>query len=497
MIFKVKRLSMYEDLLLEADIIKIGNDIDDFSKYSEKEKQDAFDKIDNMIDDLIDKNIDEYLRNPNFINAFTADKVLGSISAYIEYSKLRVSTLKARVENLINASVYSSEEIRLINITVAKIQARLEILDKIYRAAKLEKTNQLIELINAAQSDIREYYLSPMKIKAEKVKQAVDIIKTTSAPTAKYQAAEAIYIDFEEVSEISKEYPDEIKAGVAQAQEKIEEEISKEFSEEELTSIKTKKVTSIFFTKIVKDILEFEQLYAPEAEIKETARLLRNVRIANNDSLDSDSKIYLTSWVDQVEITLLKRAQDKSLKLELNKGVNYKFNINLPLFKTVMLPVTGKQIADNTFIAKAKQKFIEISKVLFGDTESPKTDLGRAMYDLGASFSRVYSVALNRTAKMIGRAVSGREGEIKADAVSRMFMPTTEYLDKIDKVAEESVAPGVTMQVPASIGGMGPITPPTRDSFGSGDKFSPKKKKKRIMEFAEFLKNKTTNNATT
>jgi hypothetical protein len=174
----------------------------------------------------------------------------------------------------------------------------------------------------------------------------------------------------------------------------------------------------------------------------------------------------------------------------MNKGIHYTFNISLPLFKTVMLPVTGKQIADNTFIAKAKQKFIEITKALLGDDTGPKSDLAQAMYNLGSSFSKAYSFALNRTAKMIGKAVGGREGEIKADAVSRMFMPTTEYLDKIDKVAEEAVAPGVAMQVPASIGGMGPIVAPTRTSLGSGDDFSPKKKKKRIMEFSEFLKNK-------
>jgi hypothetical protein len=37
---------------------------------------------------------------------------------------------------------------------------------------------------------------------------------------------------------------------------------------------------------------------------------------------------------------------------------------------------------------------------------------------------------------------------------------------------------------------MGPITPPTQTTLGSGDDFNPKKKKKRIMEFSEFLKNK-------
>lgn len=490
MIFKVKKLSKFEDLLLEADIIRIGNDVDDFSKYSEKEKQDAFDKIDNMIDDIIDKNIDDYLKNPNFINAFTAEKVMESMKAYLDYCKTRVGLIKDQVARLISADVYSPEEVRLLNADVAKIQARIEALDKIYREAKLERANNLIGSISEIQADIRDFYMNPVKMKSAEIKQAIQVIKTTSDKAVKYKEAEKIYTDFEEITEIAEEYPNEIKTGVNQAKDQIEEEIKSEFTEEELEEIRGRKTKNIFFTKIVKDILEFEQLYASEAEIKETARLLRNVRIANNDNIDADSKMYLTAWVDQIEATLLKKAQDKSLRLELNKGIHYEFNISLPLFKTVMLPVTGKQIADNTFIAKAKQKFIDITKVIFGDDTGPRTELGQSMYNLGASFSRIYSVALNRTAKMIGKAVSGREGEIKADAVSRMFMPTTEYLDKVDKVAEDAAAPGLSMQVPGSIGSMGPITPPTQTSLGSGDDFNPKKKKKRIMEFSEFLKNK-------
>jgi hypothetical protein len=490
MIFKVKKLSKFEDLLLEADIIRIGNEVDDFSKYSEKEKQDAFDKIDNMIDDIIDKNIDDYLKNPNFINAFTAEQVMESMRAYLDYSKTRIAVVKDQVARLISADVYSSDEVRLLNADVAKIQARIEVLDKIYREAKLERANSLISSISEIQADIREFYMNPVKMKSAEIKQSIQVIKTSTDKSVKYKEAEKIYTDFEEITEIAEEYPNEVKTGVNQAKEQVEEEIKSEFTEEELEEIRGRKTTNIFFTKIVKDILEFEQLYASEAEIKETARLLRNVRIANNDNIDADSKMYLTAWVDQIEATLLKKAQDKSLRLELNKGIHYDFNIALPLFKTVMLPVTGKQIADNTFIAKAKQKFIDITKVIFGDDAGPRTELGQSMYNLGAAFSRIYSVALNRTAKMIGKAVSGREGEIKADAVSRMFMPTTEYLDKVDKVAEEAAAPGMAMQVPGSIGSMGPITPPTQTTLGSGDNFNPKKKKKRIMEFSEFLKNK-------
>ena len=75
-----------------------------------------------------------------------------------------------------------------------------------------------------------------------------------------------------------------------------------------------------------------------------------------------------------------------------------------------------------------------------------------------------------------------------------------EHFEKLEKavssirstgqVDEESVAPGVSPQVPASIGGMGNPVAPTPTSVGSGDNFNPsqrkKKKGKKILEFSEF-----------
>ena len=490
MIFKVKRLAKFEELLLEADIIKIGNDVDQAANMSDKDKQDAFDKVDYLLDDLIDKDIQQYLDNPNFINAFTADTIINTMREYLAYSKQRIADNKVKVGNLLRSKTFNADEIRRVNADTAKIQDRIDVLDQIYRTAKIERANSLISTISEIRADINNFYMHPIEVKSEEVKQSLQIIKSNEQKPAKYKAAEEVYIDFEEIKEVTEDYPEEIKAGVEKAEADAEEELKSEFTEEELEEIRNRKIANIFFTKIVKDILEFEQLYAQEAEIKETARLLRNVRIANNDNLDADSKAYLSAWVDQIEAELLRKAQNKSLRLEMNKGIHYNFNVKLPLFKTVMLPVTGKQIADNTFIAKAKKKFTEVMSIIFGDSSEPDTKMGAASREFGKRISTIYSVALNRTAKAIGRAVKGREGEIKADAISRMFMPTTEYLDAVDKVAEEAVAPGVALQVPGSIGSMGPITPPTQTTLGSGDDFNPKKKKKRIMEFSEFLKNK-------
>jgi hypothetical protein len=83
---------------------------------------------------------------------------------------------------------------------------------------------------------------------------------------------------------------------------------------------------------------------------------------------------------------------------------------------------------------------------------------------------------------------------MKADAISRMFIPNTEVIDKKKGATfEDAVAPGISAQVPGSIGGMGAIVAPTPTSIGSGDNFNPPRKKKndkkdkRVLEFNDFV----------
>lgn len=487
------RIAKYQNLLLEADIIKVGNDMNAIAggdNDSEQKKKDAFDKIDAMLDDVMDKNIADYLSNGNFINAFTADSVINTVNEYLAYCKARIIETKGRVVDLMKSGIPSADEVRLFNVRISKIQERIELLNEIYARAKNEKLNATMDILAEVKREINDYYMTPIRVKSEMVKTELGIVKTGD-DVAKVEAANKIYVDFVELEEIAEEYPDEVKAGINSAKETAQEEIKQNISEEDYDEIMAGNKANIFFTKIVKDILEFEQLYGTEAEIKETARLLRNVRITNNPNLDGDSKLYLISWVNQIEATLLKKAQDKSIKLDMNKGIHYDFNIKLPLFKTVMIPVTGKQIADNTFLMRARKKAISVIDLLFGGMPLGDTVEYDAFKNLGKTMSQVYSVVLNRTAKVIGKALNGREGEMKADAISRQFMPTQEFVDARDakKTNEDSVGPGSAMQVPGSTGSMGPITPPTQNSIGSGDDFSPKKKRK-IMEFAEFLKNK-------
>ena len=491
---KVTRLSKYENLILEADIIRIGDEVSDLESTgkSDREKQDMYDKIDRMLDEILDKKIEEFLNNDNFVKGFSADSVIETVKEYIKYCRNRIKDTMAKITEYMRSSVPYADEVRLLNIEVAKIQDRIDALQQILKKAKNEKLTSAIDEILETKKEIVEYYSVPVLVKGQKIRSALERVKTAKDSGEKFKAAEEVFAEYEILDDTTQEYPNEAKSAINNAKAQTEAEVKNSIGEENFNSIKNKNKANIFFTKIVKDILEFEQFYGTEPEIKEKARLLRTVRIGQNEYIDTDSKLYLTAWVNQIEAALLKKAADKSLRLDLNKGIHYDFNIKLPLFKTVMIPVTGKQIADNTFIMKARKKSAEILGVLFGDTSTPDTQAGAAWRETGERISKVYSIALNAAAKAIGKAFKGREGEMKADAFSRLLMPTTEYLDAhlAKKTNEEAVSPGVSFDVPGSVSHMGPITPPTETTLGSGDDFSPKKKKKRIMEFSEFLKNK-------
>ena len=87
--------------------------------------------------------------------------------------------------------------------------------------------------------------------------------------------------------------------------------------------------------------------------------------------------------------------------------------------------------------------------------------------------------------------------QIKGDALSRMFIPSPDTVLKNPETKsatfEDAVAPGLSAQLPGSIGGMGNPVAPTPTSIGSGDNFKPTKKRgtgkkdKRVLEFNDFV----------
>jgi hypothetical protein len=125
--------------------------------------------------------------------------------------------------------------------------------------------------------------------------------------------------------------------------------------------------------------------------------------------------------------------------------------------------------------------------------------------ELIANFRKVTLPIIGRTISRTAKMAGGKEAQLKAEKWTRFLFTSEESgLDapqsKIKgatkvgsgQVKEDAIAPGVTMQTPASISGMGNPIAPTQTAVGSGDNFQPRKSKKsnkNIMDFTSFYKN--------
>jgi hypothetical protein len=207
---------------------------------------------------------------------------------------------------------------------------------------------------------------------------------------------------------------------------------------------------------------------------------------------------YMTDLVNEAYAVAKRKLSDKSIELNKAKGIHYDFNVKLKLHEVVDLPVTGAQIADASKIMKFRKALSSLLDLIFGGQgEDPMTKAGQAWANFGKRLTTVYSKTLNTTAKAVGKALKGREGEIKGDALSRMFIPSPDTILKEPSAQsatfEDAVAPGLSAQVPGSISGMGNPVAPTPTSIGSGDNFNPAKKRgkgkkdKRVLEFNDFV----------
>jgi hypothetical protein len=133
---------------------------------------------------------------------------------------------------------------------------------------------------------------------------------------------------------------------------------------------------------------------------------------------------------------------------------------------------------------------------------------GEEQKNLGAQLERFRKATLpiiGRTISRTAKVTGGKEAQLKAEKWTRFLFTSAESgLDapqsKIKgatkvgsgQVKEDIASPGVAMQTPASIGGMGNPIAPTQTSPGSGDNFQPKKSKKanrNILDFTSFYKN--------
>jgi hypothetical protein len=509
---KVRRLKQIEDLIFEANLIVRGQESVPSTETGMEETgsmSDALKAFDEYLDKFLDRAIDpEYFKNEE------VKKGQQIVIAYLEYCKKRLARITEQLIATIRGGSASATEIKRLNDAKINIIKKISLLDDIYESLKLREEEEIQKLADEVTSKIKEVnqaifdsYMGMMEEVGKKNREDLQKIQASTDTTEKSEIAKSVVSTWAAVEEISAEMPEPQREAIQSMQTQTYTMVENEIGAERFQDIRQDSSMSREEIVLLERILRLGYtVFTTEEELEREFKAIRAKINALHGStgkhIESKPETikYMTELVDEAYAVAKKKLQDKSIDLNQAKGIHFDFNTKLKLHEVVDLPVTGKQIADASKIMKLRKAMDSILDFLFGGhPDLPLTPAGQAWANFGKRVFTAYARTLNTAAKAVGKVLKGREGEMKADALSRMFIISPDTFLKDDNKGsrqatfEEAVAPGVSPQVPGSIGGMGNPVAPTPTSLGSGDNFNPKKRKKsskkdnRVLEFNEFV----------
>jgi hypothetical protein len=512
MFLKVKRLQAIQSLILEADIIQIGGQMDnlvdkDKKSGSEdgKKNEDTNEMLNRLLDALFgmgEDNLNSKLDDPTFDKYFGNPKMKPVLDRYFKYLTERISEFRKNLEEALSKKEINEVEIEEISRKIFTFVSRIHVLEKVY--AKLETkgttefSGEIYEKIKKVQEDLADAFALKIKLPAERAKQAYSKFEQADTEEAQREAAGEVFDAIHTAEVITDDMSEELTSGIQAADKEYETKIDSKLGAGASADLKSGVFINKNTASIIRRIFQFQYTnWTNEADIIREANALK-VSINGFPDVSDEAKEYLARMVDGIQKNLIEKAKSKEFETKKYKGIHYDFNKKLPLYERTVLPVNGKQIADDTKIMKFRKASQALMGLIFGEDTTGNDAAGQAFARTGKHLHTLYAKTLNTVGKAVGKAVKGREGEMKADAFTRLFILDTSVVDepKPKSITEEGEAPGVTPQVPGSIGSMGPITPPTQNTIGSGDKFvslggNTKKKKKKsslVLGFADFIK---------
>jgi hypothetical protein len=490
MFIKVKRFQHLESLLLEAKAIELSTQFDvaltDFTKNASAPN---YTKLDSLIDSILDEQISN---QQAFINKFGEAQAANLITSYLGYCDSRLKALTTKIVTEYQSGVPDLEEIKNNQELLGVMNTRIGKLTAIYDELKIRNYNTqtlagITQKIQAVTKTVVDSMNAVLDGIGTTVKKGQIDMAAAVTDEEKLRFANLTFNKFNTLVLYSKALPAQYQQGINSAKAEADRNI------ENATGMDPNQLSQVIaLTGEIK--LRIAKLQMANWKTVEELELeYDQIKSQINSLKGTGAEPNIETLTEQLELDaniIREKLKDKSLDLDKTKGIHFDFNIKLRLYEKTILPVTGQQIADNSKITKFKNALV--SFLSFFGTAKAYDAREQAFAELGKSIHDTYAKVLNTSAKFIGKALGGKEGQLKADGISRIFIPDSKVLDK-KPVAEElgaGSAPGLSVQVPGSIGSMGPITPPTQTTFGSGDNFSPKKKKSKskILGFSEYLK---------
>jgi len=491
MFIKVKRFQHLELLLLESQGIEMSNQFNAaLTDFTANTAAPDYTKFDALIDSILDEQISN---QQEFIKKFGDNTAANLINSYLGYCDTRLKAVTAKIIKEYGSTNPVLEEIKNNQEALVVINSRTDKLTKIYEDLSTRIQNsQIIPIITQKIQDVTKTVNWAW---SEVLNGIASIVQTTQNNMAnaateeeKQKFAKLTILKFKTLTSLGEPMPIEWKKGISIAKTAADRKIKDAGIDPDKLSQSYDRAGDITKRIVRLEITNWKTVDLLDAEYNQ---IKAQINALNGTPAEAKIEAYTAELNDRVSM-IKQKLSDKSLNLDKTKGIHFDFNIKLRLYEKTILPVTGQQIADNSKIMKFRKGLASFISLFALNSGEPLTPAGLAFANLGKKIHDTYAKVLNTSATFIGKALGGKEGKLKADAISRMFIPDSSVLNK-KPVAEElgaGSAPGLSVQVPGSIGSMGPITPPTPTTFGSGDNFSPKKKKSKsnILRFIEYLK---------
>jgi len=532
---KFKHINILEKLLLESDLIIIGNEISDiitFAKENKQKEEDIMKKVDEFLTRLIENDVlNKAKTDPQvlqtLIQAFLNTEWVKILDKYIEF----VSQILKYETEILDKMVKNGEAVELQLERIRAYKGRLAIIWEAYNTIEesnwTAEVNQLLEKIKVSFTDqkkteveITKLLTSAAKEKMQETGPESENFKKTVDDSVKVAF---IISDFSNKDEDKKRpEPDITDVEWEEVQTELEKEVddfrksTNKFNDNSGGLARDITKRDVIIRSAIEELRNWQDLNTLESQfVKVRITIMTDEkrefdpvtkRQVYSTKLDSSAKRQYMS--EAIDAYLEAKARLGKYKTDLDvkkyKGVSYSPSINLPLFERIKIAVTSKQMLDSSRL----NYLLKIGTYL-GTLLAPDEFYGSAeVKNLANHIERFRKATLpiiGRTISRTAKAAGGKGAQLKAEKWTRFLFTSAESgLDapqsKIKgatkvgsgQVKEDAVAPGVAFQAPTLVSGMGDPIAPTQTSLGSGDNFQPRAKKKSnkaIMDFKTFYKN--------
>lgn len=531
---KFKHIHILEQLLLESELIIIGNEISDiitFAKNNGQKEEDIMKKVDEFLSRLIENDIlNKAKTDPQVLQqlsqAFLNKEWIDILNKYIDFI---TQVLKYETDAL-DEMIKNGDDVELQLERIRAYKGRMAIVWEAYHTIEesnwTEEVNALLDKIKVSftdqkknEADVSKLLITGAKEKMENTQADSEDFKKTVDDTVKVAY---IISDFSNKDEDKKKpEPDVIDVEWEEVKDEMDKDVNDfrkatdDFNTR--TEGKAANITKrdVIIRNAIEELRNWGDLNTLESQFVKVRIMIMTDERGEIDpftkrrrdlpQLDMSAKRqYMAEAADaylEAKARLGKYKTD--LDVKRYKGISYSPSITLPLFERIKIPITSKQMLDASRINYLLKIGTYLGSIMT-DTEwegAEQKNLGKIVAKFRKATLPIIGRTISRTAKKVG----GKESQLKAEKWTRFLFTSQESgLDdpqskikgatKVGSgtVKEDAIAPGVSFQTPASISGSGNPVAPTPTTVGSGDNFQPtktKKSNKNIMDFKTFYKN--------